>query len=154
MRDIAKRLEARGFHLRSGGAAKADQAFAEGASVGARTIYVPWRGFNDLPDSEVVVAPTLSNWEDAELVAEEAHPAWERCTPGARKLLARNVYQILGDDLHTPVDFVIGWTDAGRGQGGTGQAYRIAKLLDDPPPIYDLGKADVLAAFLKGWLPD
>jgi hypothetical protein len=153
MTDIAQRLALKGLHLRSGGAAGADSAFAGGVGAGARTIYVPWRGFNGLPDSQVVLAPSLSNWEDALLIAEEAHPACDKCSQGARKLLARNVYQILGDDLFTTVEFVVGWTRGGRGNGGTGQAYRIANLLPDPPPIYDLGHDDVLAKFRSGWLP-
>lgn len=153
MTDIARRLEARGYHLRSGGAIQADQAFARGASKSARTIYVPWRGFNELPDHEVIVASTLSNWEDALLIAEMAHPAWEKCSNGSRKLLARNAYQILGTDLFTPSEFVIGWTQGGRAGGGTGQAYRIALDSENPPPIYDLGNSDVFAKFDNGWLP-
>jgi hypothetical protein len=153
MTSVAQRLEARGLHLRSGGAASADAAFAAGASPGARTLYVPWRGFNGLPDHEVVLAPSLPNWEDALMVAEDAHPAWEKCTAGARKLLARNTYQILGEDLNTPVEFIICWTKNGRGGGGTGQALRVAGMLPDPPPVYDLGDPKTLMAFSRDWLP-
>lgn len=154
MTDVARRLDAAGWHLRSGGAKAADSAFAAGASSKRRRIYVPWRGFNGLPNDEVIVAPELSNWKDALLAAEQAHPAWDRCSEGARKLLARNVYQILGDDLSTPVECVIGWTPRGRGSGGTGQAYRLAKLTSTYPPIYDLGFPRILELFQRGWLPD
>lgn len=153
MTDVARRLDAAGWHLRSGGALAADCAFADGASAGRRSIYVPWRGFNDLPDADVIVASALSNWDDALLVAEQAHPAWEKCSYGARKLLARNAYQILGEDLQTPVEFIVGWTPGGRGSGGTGQTYRISRMLPEPPPIYDLGRADVESRFRDGWLP-
>jgi hypothetical protein len=155
MTEIAGKLEKRGFHLRSGGAAHADEAFAVGVKDPRnKSIYVPWANYEGLPSSEVIIAPSLSNWEDALEIGEEAHPAWEKCTSGARKLLSRNAYQILGDDLHTPVEFIIGWTHNGKASGGTGQAYRIANMLPNPPPIYDLGHADVLATFLKGWLPE
>ncbi len=46
--------------------------------------------------------------------------------------MARNCYQVLGEDLSTPVDFVVCWTPDGaesetsRKTGGTGQAIRIA----------------------------
>lgn len=153
MTDVSGRLAEKGFHLRSGGAAAADHAFATGAPPTLRTIYVPWKGFNECVGPDVIIAPLMSNWELALTIAEEAHPNWEACTQGARKLLARNSYQILGDDLHTPAEFVIGWTKEGRGQGGTGQAYRVARMLPEPPAIYDLGHEDVLRKFKSGWLP-
>lgn len=153
MTEIARNLRAKGFHLRSGGAPRADDAFAEGAGAGARSIYVPWLGFNGLPNTDVILAPALPKWSDALIIAEEAHPAWEKCSQGARKLLARNVFQILGDDLFDPVEFVIGWTRNAKGRGGTGQTYRIANLLPEPPPIYDLADPRVYAKFREGWLP-
>jgi hypothetical protein len=153
MTDVAKRLAGKGFHLRSGGAVNADHAFACGAPPTQRTLYIPWRGFNEVSGPDVIIAPDMSNWELALTIAEECHTKWEACSQGARKLLARNTYQILGDDLHTPVEFVIGWTKRGAGQGGTGQAYRVAGMLPEPPPIYDLGHPDVLRKFQDGWLP-
>ena len=61
-------------------------------------------------------------------LASEFHPAWDYLSYGARKLHARNGYQVLGEDLKTPVDFVICWTPGGKEQGGTAQAIRIAKF--------------------------
>lgn len=52
------------------------------------------------------------------------------------KLHARNCYQVLGADLRTPTQFVICWTPRGSGEGGTGQALRIAKAYNIP--IFDL----------------
>jgi peptidoglycan/xylan/chitin deacetylase (PgdA/CDA1 family) len=69
---------------------------------------------------------------DAYVIAEKYHPAWTRCSPGAKKLHARNSHQILGKDLQTPCDFVVCWSD---GSGGTEQALRIAK--DYNVPIYN-----------------
>ena len=44
--------------------------------------------------------------------------------------MARNGYQVLGADLQTPTDFIICYTKDGKGEGGTGQALRIAKDYD------------------------
>jgi hypothetical protein len=45
---------------------------------------------------------------------------------------------VLGLDLETPSKFIICWTKNGKGQGGTGQALRIAK--EYGIPIFDAGK--------------
>jgi hypothetical protein len=55
---------------------------------------------------------------------------------GAKKLMARNCHQVLGQDLKTPVDFIVCWTKNGNINGGTGQALRIAKKLNIP--VYNL----------------
>lgn len=48
----------------------------------------------------------------------------------------RNVCQILGADLHTPVQMVICWTKGGKLVGGTAQALRIARA--NNIPIFNL----------------
>ena len=45
---------------------------------------------------------------------------------------------MLGLDLNTPSNFIICWTEDGKGQGGTGQALRIARDYDIP--CFDCGK--------------
>ena len=42
--------------------------------------------------------------------------------------------------MNTPSDFVICWTKGGKGQGGTGQALRLAR--DYNIPIFDCGNFD------------
>ena len=71
-------------------------------------------------------------------IAKEFHPAWDKLSPAAKKLQARNCYQVLGYDLETPSQFVVCWTPRGSGSGGTGQAIRIAKSHNIP--IFDFGK--------------
>jgi hypothetical protein len=51
--------------------------------------------------------------------------------------MARNSFQVLGEDLETPATCVICWTPGGKGDGGTGQALRIARHYD--VPIIDIG---------------
>lgn len=119
MTRVARRLDELGFVLRSGGAHGADIAFELGA--GRKEIYLPWRNFNK--NDSHLCRPALLAYE----IARKHHPAWDRCSPAARKFHARNVHQVLGQDLASPADFVLCWTPEGRVTGGTGQAMRIAE---------------------------
>lgn len=124
MTDVADELESLGFTLYSGAADGADKAFSDGCTN--KIEFIPWKGFNDCSTGVV----TVSN-EVMEL-AKPLHPAWDRLSQGARKLMARNCHQILGVDLKSPVDFVLCWTPdgaeskTGYNTGGTGQAIRLA----------------------------
>lgn len=133
---IAEIMAKKGYILRSGGADGADTAFENGCDQanGAKEIYVPWEGFNGVFDGISVTG----NEEEAEKIASKFHPAWHKCSQGAKKMHIRNVYQILGADLKTPTQGVVCWTPEGRGGGGTGQALRIAKHFGIP--INDLGE--------------
>ncbi len=147
MAAIAQRLSEQGFTLRSGGADGGDTAFEMGAVE--KQIYIPWSTFAGPADpnvSRIVCGEehlTAAYYDEARVIAERHHPAWERCSSAARKLHTRNVFQVLGYDLQTPSEFVICWTPEGSGKGGTGQAIRIAKHYD--VPVYDLGHPDVMA---------
>jgi hypothetical protein len=102
--------------LRSGGAQGADTAFERGAG-GKADIFLA----NDA---------TL----EAAKIAREYHPAWDRCTSYAKRLHARNAFQVLGGDLKTPSKFLLCWTPDGCEKhadrtiktGGTGTAISIA----------------------------
>jgi len=118
MNKVAIVLERDGWVLRSGGASGADEAFA--SSVRNKVIYLPWKNFNGIKDN--VIVPT-----NGYIIAEELHPAWDKCSEGAKKLHSRNVNQILGNDLKTPVEMVICWTKNGKEVGGTATAVRLAK---------------------------
>jgi hypothetical protein len=82
----------------------------------------------------------------ARAMAEEAHPAWHMCGTGARAMHTRNVHQVLGMDLDSPVRFAIAWTVDGNATGGTGQAIRISDSLGIPVlNLFDpLVRAEVL----------
>ena len=136
MVNIARRLFVLGYTLRSGGADGADSAFERGAG-NRKQIFIPWPGFNGrYARNDGTVFSTVS---DAALeMAARYHPAWNRCSPGAKRLHARNCYQVLGLDLSTPAEFVVCWTPSAAREGGTGQALRIARAWDIP--IYDLRK--------------
>jgi len=133
---VGKFLAKKGFILRSGGAGGSDQAFENGNDLvnGKKEIYLPWRNFEG-SDSKLVV-----NDVKAYKLAEKFHPYWHNLSQGAKKLQARNGHQILGWDLNTPSNFVICWTEKGKGKGGTGQGLRIAKAYEIP--VFDAGRFD------------
>jgi hypothetical protein len=130
MADLASFFAARKFTLRSGGADGADLAFELGCNYakGAKEIYLPWKRFNN-SNSELHHIP-----DQAFVIAAAYHPAWTRLKEPSKKLMARNVQQVLGKNLDTPSSFVVCWTPDGctshetRSQktGGTGQAISIA----------------------------
>lgn len=150
MNRIAVVLNDMGFTLRSGHAPGADQAFENGcaATCGKMEIFLPWEGFENAPRNDprylTVIHP------EAEPIAKQFHPAWDRCSQGAKKLHTRNVHQVLGADLSTKSDFIVCWTKDGKREGGTGQALRLAEYLHIP--IFDLaveGMLEELEAFIK-----
>ena len=127
---VAKYLSTKRCVLRSGGAKGADQAFELGAIN--KEIFLPWKGFEGSNSNLVVQDGKAFD------IAAKYHPRWNYLSQGAKKLQVRNSCQVLGRDLESPSDFVICWTKGGKGNGGTGQALRIAK--DYNIPIFDCGK--------------
>lgn len=135
---IAGTMAPGGWFLRTGYAKGADQAFALGAEQhnGGMINYLPWANFNEAPNTDMddrFMVPfcgySANLYEEAMAIAAEYHPAWHRCSQGAKKLHARNVAQLLGADLATPSRLVIGYTADGKDSGGTGQTFRMARGL-------------------------
>lgn len=143
MTAIAKRLEAEGLMLRSGGAKGADDAFEEGAD-NIKRIFLPWEGFNGRASGRnFTVVPFVGT---AHRIASEHHPAWWCLSEGSMKLLIRNTPQVLGAACNDPSAFVLCWTpDGSIGKttsktGGTGQAIRIAYAYG--VPVFNLRRDD------------
>jgi len=129
LRDASKYFCGKGYILRSGAAFGADKNCERGCDMvnGKKEIYLPWRGFND---SESNLFPdNLPKWLEAQTIAKQFHPAWDRLGDAARKLHSRNSMQILGKNLDNPVDFVLCYCPIVNGEhvGGTSQALRLAK---------------------------
>ncbi len=130
--------------LHSGAAPGADEAFEAGATAvgGECRIYLPWKGFNY--HSSPLFGVTAAALE----MAEREHPAWDRLSPAARKLHARNCNQILGDSLDEPVEFVLCWTPdgceskktRGRNTGGTASAIVLGEKYGRP--VFNLKNED------------
>jgi|JI10StandDraft_1071094.scaffolds.fasta_scaffold573610_2 hypothetical protein len=155
MHKVAARLAQRGLVLRSGAAAGADSAFEAGcdAGQGGKEIWLPWRGFNGHSDTGLL--PTEAHFT----YAADLHPGWLRLSHGAKKLHARNVGQVLGQDIESPVAFVLCWTPDGcesemertMDTGGTGTAIALASRR--AIPVFNLrspGAKDRLADFMAG----
>lgn len=147
--DILKIMEAtgeflgkKGWTLRSGGAEGADAAFEKGCDnvKGKKEIFLPWEKYNNHSSNLFYNSDEIS--KDIKFasfdLAANYHPAWHQCSYGAKCLLARDGFQILGKDLKTPVSLVIFWSPSLK-KGGTTQALRIAQ--DYKIPIVNLGNS-------------
>jgi len=153
MTELAALLRGRGWRLRSGAAEGADQAFGRGAGAMA-DIYVPWRGFGYAERGARVVAldPNYLLDDDHMRCLKLGCPHVDRLSQGAHKLHARNCYQVLGDSLSDPSEFVVCWTPGGQVQGGTATAIRLARAAQ--VPVFNLGDPKgrpALLAWLAGW---
>lgn len=135
MTALATSLAGDGYTLRSGGAAGADSAFEAGTPLNNREIWIPWNGFNGRQvDGVHYRIPPKDEIEFAEHLASLIHPAWDRCTVGAKALHTRNVFQVLGPSLNQPSEMVIAWAPIVRGRaiGGTATALKLADALSIP----------------------
>lgn len=129
-----------GFTLRSGRAPGADQAFEAGAGNDAE-IFKPWRAFEKgfLTSFKPVVYDEPK--DEALTMAAEYHPKWEALSWGGKRLMGRNMHQVMGWDLDDPVDFVVCYTENGAMKGGTAQALRVAE--DLAIPIFNFGSIGI-----------
>lgn len=158
MRATAENLSAKGYTMRSGHAPGADTAF-EVASQNAE-IYLPWSSFEK--DRPVIGSYKQDQASDQAMqLASRIHPAWERLDRGPRALHARNMHQILGRDLQSPVDFVVCYTPDGSltghgpDTGGTATALRLAYR--NNIPVLNIKRpehAGELAAYLQDNVPE
>lgn len=141
MRLLADKLASMGYTLRSGGAEGADSAFEDGAT--AKEIYRP----------EDATPMALK-------MAAAVHPKWGYCSGYAKRLHARNCFQVLGRELDTPSCMLICWTPDGAtcaaectfvpggvSTGGTATAIRLAELHD--VPVRNLARPDHYAAAMR-----
>lgn len=140
---IAEYLASIGYTLRSGGANGADLAFEIGCdnNQGKKEIYIPWYRFNN-SDSMLFHTP-----KECFNIAKEFHPNWDNLSDYAKKLHARNVCQILGQDLKTPTSFIVCYTKDGKEVGGTAMAIRIAKSYNIP--VFNVGGYKEVDVFRK-----
>lgn len=147
MTAFAQAMAAKGAILRSGAAPGPDTWFEEGVPPHLRRIYVPNASFGKRKRDEIIVPKevNLMRWMKACSIAESLHPLGRHMTQEVRDLMGRNVFQVLGDDLKTPSQFLvcdapdIVYDDAGRVvdvDGGTGMAVRLAALHN--VPVYHL----------------
>ncbi len=125
MTEVAAKLESMDYVLRSGGAQGADKAFEAGV------VY---------DDAKQIFRPKHATQFAIDLAAN-FHPYWDNCDSIARKLHGRNSMIILGENLDSPVKFVICYTPDGKASGGTGVGIRIAESFNIP--VFNLFFPDV-----------
>lgn len=123
------------FTLRSGHAEGADWWFEQGAQEKC-VAYLPWAGFNEDLKSNAKHVVYERNPETV-AIARKFHPAYDRLSSGAKKMMERNVWQVLSPNLRDKVAIVVCWTEGGKAGGGTGQAIRIANAYRIP--VIDFG---------------
>ena len=142
---LADWLERKGYILRSGGADGADSAFEKGVhNFFNKEIYLPWQGFNG--NNSTLYHSSLEAFN----IARSIHPAWHKCSDGAKKLHARNVHQVLGRNLNSKSDFVVCWTENGVLAGGTATAIRLA--IEYHIPVFNFGNYDSIDESRKDFL--
>ena len=132
---VAAFLSNQGYTVRSGKALGADTAFAMGAVSNDHhrlVNYVPWKRFNNQEFGGDYYDKVLDdcNYDFCYQLAEQIHPAWERCSPAAKRLHARNILQVLGDHCNEPSKFLLACSDEdkhGDVKGGTRTAWMCAK---------------------------
>ena len=158
---VGEKLAMMGYIGRSGFADGADTLFLKGFERVGRlnkfVNYIPWDGFRKKEQPELYEASLITTvprnvYHEAERIANEIHPAWDKCSRGARALHTRNVCQVLGDDLQTPSKVLYCYTKMDRNGdalGGTRTAWMIAKSYDIP--CKNLSDEKVMEDCLK-WL--
>lgn len=129
MENIAGDLEDLGFCLRSGGAKGADTFFENGVCFNKnKQIFLPWQEFNGSESPLFIPSGDSYLSTDSYKVAKKFyHSNLDKQPDATKRYMTRNVWQVLGPDLQTPVEFVVCWTSDGKVSGGTGQALRIAE---------------------------
>lgn len=123
----AKLLESKGYLLQTGNAKGADKAFRDSVKESNKKVFTP--------DNAT---------DQTRAIAKEIHPAGNKLKGEALDLHARNTFQVFGEKLDTPVDFLLAYAkvdENGIPQGGTSQAIRLAKGKGIP----------VINMYLEGW---
>lgn len=145
MTRVAIALAELGWVVRSGGAAGADTAFEQGSPIAGQRIFLPWAGFNGRRGGIPLDTLDRAVIKQAGDLASRHHPAWNRLRPPVQRLMTRNVFQVLGEDLNTPSTFVLCWAPnptvvedrVVSVDGGTGLAVRLAASWRIP--VYHMG---------------
>lgn len=147
MTKIAQFLYEEGYVLRSGGARGADTFFERGVDDEAgKEIYLARK--NDFGNKSA----RYGVCDKALELAESIHPNWN--APGmvsnnrhGQYLHARNCYQVLGQTLDNPSEFLLCWTEGGLSKGGSRTAIKLAERND--VPVFNFGKVrgDMMTGF-------
>lgn len=149
---VAKRCAELGHTIRSGGASGADVIAEEAyfdainetlADPSQVEIFVPWsnfqacRGYNNPLHHLHIIPSDPMLIERANNMVFNTHPNPNALSQGALKLHSRNMNQVFGLDLNTPIDACICWTENGIKSGGTASAITLCER--QGIPVFNLG---------------
>ena len=153
MKNLGACLSENGYILRSGNARGADKWFSDGCDKvnGNSEIFLPFKDFGGGHKHSILINNKNLLREATEImksIKPKSYTWNSKNTPYHR----RNVFQILGVNLNTPVDFVICYTNTGseteydvinrHETSGTSMAIVLADRLDIP----------VINMYNDGWL--
>lgn len=142
MQKIAEFCSSNNIIIRSGKAQGADASAIYGCMDAQNKniintvpeMFIPWENFGKKDmcrDWDIFVEDDITNnyHSQAMLIAENIHPKWEACSPIAKLLHTRNVFQILGKTLNIKTQLVLYWCKERKGNptGGTATAVNLAK---------------------------
>ena len=137
--EMGREARTHGWWVRSGHADGADYAFERGA-LDHCIVYMPWSTFNK--EKPVLGKPRSQQLRDEVLKIVYKHePYAKKLSDGVKLIKSRNVYQVLGEDLKSPSDVVVCWTEDGEIVGGTGLAIKIA--MDNDITVINVGDPEV-----------
>jgi len=163
MEEFAVEAASRGVVLRSGAAPGADAAFEKGCGSEPKQIFIPWNGFQEKREDNIATFLPLDESGD---LAAKVHPYYRTMRRPNKLLISRNMHQVMGPDLTTPVEFVVCWTKDGctdhfsyspEKTGGTGSAIALASM--QKIRVFNLfNRHSIWQAYeklveLTGWLP-
>jgi len=114
IRTCGRIINDRGYVLVSGGARGCDEEF--------ETYF---------PEHRRIILKAKDATPLAIKMAEDFHPAWHYCKPYDKALLGRNAMIIMGEDLNSPVEFVLCYC-ADEERGGTALSIKIARYYKIP----------------------
>ena len=135
LQGVGAAMAARGYSCRTGDAIGSDNAFWTGAVSAGGTVHA-YAGLAKAsrPDARPFKSLPIRIQELANEIAKRFHPRWDQLTDRDKAWMARNVVQVLGEDLESPSRVVLCYAKGSRfldGKlcdvaGGTGQAVRVA----------------------------
>lgn len=74
---------------------------------GEKVIFLPYAGFDGSNSTFCEPAPFAYS------IAKELYPEWDKLNTQNKAIIANVCHQVLGEDLSSPVSFVISWTEDG-----------------------------------------
>jgi len=131
-KDISLGLGKAGYTLRTGRYKGADRAFEDGCDSvkGLKEVYIPWQGFGG--SISPLVLGKLETKELAYKFTNKYFEPFSEMLGFTRRKYVISIFEIMGVDLKSPIDFVLAWDDGGIYSGVCNLTIKIASLYKIP----------------------